>query len=297
MPASPEDQRARDTAANEPHQHRLVAEGFGSDAERYDRARPSYPQALVDRIVASSPGGDVLDVGCGTGISARQFEEAGCRVLGVDPDARMAELARQGGIDVEVAKFEVWDPAGRTFDAVIAGQAWHWVDPVAGAAKAAQVLRLSGRLAVFWNVGQPPAEVGAAFDDVHREVMPDSTGSIWSKNMLELYSPGFAKAADGMRAAGAFGEPEQWRFEWDRRYTRDEWLEQVPTFGGVSQLPPVTLQAMLAGMGSAIEALGGSFTLHYSTVAVTAVRLGGTAPRVAQLGIETLHRADCHRDR
>ena len=62
----------------EPHQHRQVAESFGTDAERYDRTRPSYPEAMVDRIVATSPGPDVLDVGAGTGIAARQFAAAGC---------------------------------------------------------------------------------------------------------------------------------------------------------------------------------------------------------------------------
>jgi hypothetical protein len=79
------------------------------------------------------------------------FAAAGCRVLGVKPDARMAEWARQGGLAAEVATFEGWDPAGRAFDAVIAGQSWHWVEPVAGAGKAAAVLRLAGRLAVFRN--------------------------------------------------------------------------------------------------------------------------------------------------
>jgi SAM-dependent methyltransferase len=85
----------------ESHQAREIAESFGSDADRYDRARPRYPGALVDRIVAdarrSQPSPDVLDVGCGTGIVARQFQAAGCRVLGVDPDARMADLARRHG--------------------------------------------------------------------------------------------------------------------------------------------------------------------------------------------------------
>jgi SAM-dependent methyltransferase len=65
-----------------------VAESFGSDPERYDRTRPRYPDAMVDRMVAASPGPDALDVGCGTGIAARQLQAAGCRVLGVDPDAR-----------------------------------------------------------------------------------------------------------------------------------------------------------------------------------------------------------------
>src|SRR6202034_1779300 len=135
----------------ESHQARDMAQSFGSHRERYDRARPSYPAALVERIVAASPGRDVLDVGCGTGIAARQFQAAGCRVLGVDPDDRMASVARQAGLEVEVAKFEDWDSAGREFDAVIAAQAWHWVDSVAGAAKAAQVLRPGGGVGGVWE--------------------------------------------------------------------------------------------------------------------------------------------------
>lgn len=118
-----------------------MVESFDVDPERYDRARPRYPDALVERVVAASPGPAMLDVGCGTGIEARQFQAAGCTVLGVEPDARMADLARARGLEVEVATFEAWDPVGRFFDAVIAGQSWHWVDPVVGAAKAAQLLR------------------------------------------------------------------------------------------------------------------------------------------------------------
>ena len=259
----------------EPHQRRQVAESFGSDAERYDRARPSYPGALVERIVAASPGPDVLDVGCGTGIAARQFQAAGCRVLGVDPDARMAGLARQSGIEVEVATFEAWDPAGRDFDAVIAGQAWHWVDPVAGAAKAAQALRPDGRLAVFWNVLQAPPHLGEALAGVYRRVQPGLPFDPWARPVLDAYLTMGGVAADGIRRAGAFGEPEQWRFDWDRPYTRDEWLEQVPTFGGHSQIARATMAELLAGIGAAIDAMGGSFTGHYTTLAVTAAR---TAP-------------------
>jgi SAM-dependent methyltransferase len=253
----------------EPHRHRQLAESFGADPERYDRTRPRYPEALVKRIVEGSPGPDVIDVGCGTGIAARQFRAAGCRVLGVDPDARMAGLARRQGLEVEESAFETWDPAGRAFDAVTAGQTWHWVDPVAGAAKAARVLRPGGRLAVFWNVFQLPPDLADAVAAIYRRVLPDLP--IFDRVMpaLEVYSVMFTRAADGIRAAGTFTEPDQWRVDWERQYTRDEWLDQVPTFGGHSRFPPAKLEELLAGIGAAV---GETFTMRYATVAITATR-------------------------
>ena len=260
----------------EPHRHRQVAESFGGDAERYDRTRPSYPDAMVERIVALSPGPDVLDVGWGTGIEARQFQAAGCKVLGVEPDPRMAQFARQAGVAVEVAALEDWDPAGRAFDAVVAGQAWHWVDPVAGAAKAAQVLRPGGRLALFWHVFELPPDVAEAFVAVYQRVLPDSPFNLraGTEQALEVYQVLFTKAADGIREVGGFSDPEQWRFDWERSYTRDEWLDQLPTFGPFTRLPSDTLAEVLQGVGAAIDAMGGRVTVRYTTVAVTAARTG-----------------------
>ena len=216
---------------------------------------------------------DVLDVGTGTGISARQFQAVGCRVLGVEVDPRMAETARRTGVDVEVGVFEDWRATGRQFDAVVAGQAWHWVDPVAGAAKAAEVLRPGGRLALFWNVFEPPADLGEAFTAVYRRVLPDSPFSRGTPG-LRGYSGFFTKAADGIRSAQAFEAAEQWQFDWERTYARDEWLDQVPTFGGYSALPADTMEELLSGIGAAIDASGGSFTMTYATVVVTATRSG-----------------------
>jgi SAM-dependent methyltransferase len=258
-----------------------MAESFGVDPERYDRARPRYPDALIERIVAASCGPDVLDVGCGTGIEARQFQAAGCTVLGVDPDARMAEFARRTGVEVEVATFEAWDSAGRSFDAVVAGQAWHWVDPVAGVGKAAQVLRPSGRLAVFGHVFDTPPEVTEAFAAVYRRVAPDSPinlppagGAAPDRTAQALYQAMFARAAEGIREAGGFGEPEQWRFDWERYYTRDEWLDLLPTTGGLTWLPQDKLAEVIAGVGAAIDKIGGGFTMPYTTLAATAARTG-----------------------
>lgn len=255
-----------------PHEARDVAQSFGADPDRYDRARPSYPAETVSRIVAASPGPDFVDVGCGTGISSRLFRAAGCRVLGVEVDARMAEVARRDGFDVEVARFEDWDGRDRLFDAVVAGTAWHWVDPVRGAAQAGSVLRPGGRLACFWNVGQAPVELGRAFDVVYRRVMPDMPRLDPNQSVMDAYAVMLDRAGDGMREVGVFGEPEQWRYAWERVYSRDEWVDQIATHGGVSLLPADKVAALEAGIGDAVDAFGGRFTMSYTTAVVTAAR-------------------------
>lgn len=255
------------------HLHRAMAESFGVDAARYDRSRPPYPDALIGRVVAASPGTDLLDVGCGTGIAARQFLAAGRTVLGVEPDDRMAGFARRTGVDVEVGTFEDWDDAGRRFDAVVAGQSWHWVDAVAGATKAARLLRPGGLLATFWHVFQPPAPIGAAFAEVFRRVAPDAPVGLTAAARSPALATGYySRTADGVREAGGFGGPERWEFTWTRDYTREEWLDFVPTQGIVTRLPADALAEILAAVGAAIDAMGGRFTMEFTTVAAAAVR-------------------------
>jgi SAM-dependent methyltransferase len=180
---------------------------------------------------------------------------------------------------VEVATFEAWEPAGRMFDAVIAGTAWHWVDPVAGAAKAAQVLRPGGRLAPFHHVFQTPPEVMDAVIAACRHAAPEIAArlaSVATKPAVEAYAPLFAKIADGIRSADGFDEPEQWSFAWERDFTRDEWLDQLPTFGGLTQLPADAMKRVQERVATAIDSIGGSLTMPYTTVAVTAARTGAT---------------------
>jgi len=235
-------------SVSESHHARQIAESFGSDAERYERTRPTYPKAMVDAILAASEGRDVLDIGIGTGISARPFLQEGCHLLGVEPDERMAEYARRSGLKVEIATFEEWDPAGRTFDIVIAGQTWHWVDPLLGASKAAEVLRPGGRIALFWNVMSFPGNFGERFSAVYQRVLPEfpffQNGT---PGRIASYASLSDKAADGIRQTAIFSEPERWQFDWERPYTRDDWLEQVPTFGGHSRIPPEKLTELLTG--------------------------------------------------
>lgn len=254
--------------------HRRMAESFGVDPARYDRTRPSYPDVLVRRIVAAAPGPMMLNVGCGTGIEARQFQAAGCTVLGVEPDARMARFAEDRGLPVEISKFEEWDAAGRLYDAVVAGTAWHWVHPTAGVAKAAQVLRPGGVLVPFGHASELPAAVSDAFTETLRQVFPDAPFPTQSAvSPLDGYQALYEKVADGIRASGDFAEPLVTRDDWEHEYTKEQWLDQLPTSGVLTTLEPARLDQVLAVVGDAIDAVGGRFVARYATVAVLAKRL------------------------
>jgi len=252
-----------------PHRARTVAESFGTDPARYDRSRSPYPDTLIEQIVAAASGPEFLDAGCGTGIEARQFRAAGRRVLGVEPDRRMAEFARASGIDVEVATFEEWQPAGRTFDAIVSGTAWHWVDPIAGAAKAADLLRPGGVLAPFGHVYELPPAIAAALAEALHRAAPDLHFRQPPGSILDGYRALYDRAADGVRATGRFAKPEIRRYDWQRTYTRDELLELIPTSGGLASAPPATLAAILEPVAAAID---GDVTVTYATWSMTAVR-------------------------
>jgi hypothetical protein len=49
------------------------------------------------------------------------------------------------------------------------------------------------------------------------------------------------------------------------------WLDVVPTFGGWSRTAADKQQEILTGM-AAVDAVGGTFTMGYATVAVAAAR-------------------------
>ncbi len=136
------------------------------------------------------------------------------------------------------------------------------------------MLRPRGRLALFWNAGDPPPRVAAAFADVYRGLDTGLPFTPWAAASAgSAYRTIVDRAADGIRRTGAFDEPVRWTFERDMTLSKEAWLEQVPTSGGHNRMPTATLRALLEGMGQVIDREGGSFPLHYTTIVLAARRL------------------------
>ncbi len=110
--------------------------------------------------------------------------------------------------------------------------------------------------------------------------MPDSPFAGGSgRRPVDVYQAGYAAVAEAVRGTGLFEAPEQWRFDVERTYTRDAWLELLPTTGGLTRVGPDALAEILAAVAAAIDAHGGSFTIPFTTLASTARRAAGPATR------------------
>ncbi|MDX8029685.1 class I SAM-dependent methyltransferase [Lentzea sp. BCCO 10_0856] len=251
-----------------------LASSFGADAARYDRTRPPYPDELVQRIVTASPGPRVVDVGCGTGKLSRQLQAAGLDVLGVEHDENMAGFALATAVPVEVSKFETWDPAGREFDAVVAGQSWHWVNAEEGQRQAARVLRPGGVFVALWHVFAMPDPVAEALADVYQKVAPEIPFRVGYKGaeILASYRSGCERTAESFVATGEFTGSDLWSTRWDQSYTTAEYLDLILTMSPLALLTTEQVTEVLDCVGAAIDAAGGGFTMNYETLAVAVTR-------------------------
>src|ERR1700684_642806 len=73
-------------------------EVFDEVAEAYDRHRPRYPDALIDRaceVAGLGHGAPVLEIGCGTGQLTRSLLARGRQGTAIEPGGRLIARARE----------------------------------------------------------------------------------------------------------------------------------------------------------------------------------------------------------
>ena len=131
---------------------------FRTTVPFYARFRLGYPPELIARVgdaVGLAPGDAVMDLGCGPGLLAIPFAQAGMRVTGIDPEPDMIAAARQAAADAEVAvefrqasSFELPDRIG-PFKLVTMGRSFHWMDRAETLRVLDRLIAAEGAVALF----------------------------------------------------------------------------------------------------------------------------------------------------
>jgi SAM-dependent methyltransferase len=176
----------------------------------YEKARPEYPAEAVDWLVPADAK-TVLDLGAGTGKLTRALASRGLEVFAVDPSPKMLDQLREAvpGATVSVGTAEDIPLADASVDAILVGQAWHWVDQEAALPSVARVLRPGGTLGLIWNL----RDDRVPWIERLTTVMHPAEGEIFMET--------------GRIDRGAFGELESANFEWSQDFTREELLDLV----------------------------------------------------------------------
>ena len=125
---------------------------FGEAAAAYERGRPEYPPEMVQWLLADSPA-RVVDLGAGTGKLTRALVDRAETVIAVEPDPGMRRVLSGllPGTSLLAGTGEDIPLRDGYADAVVVGQAWHWVDPLRAVPEVARVLRPGGSLGLIWN--------------------------------------------------------------------------------------------------------------------------------------------------
>ena len=245
------------------------ATSFGAAADNYEAARPDYPFDAVAWMLERLPQGSrrIADVGAGTGKLTRVLAEApDAEVVAIDPDPAMLAKLRESvpGVPTFAGTAERLPLPDAALDAVVLGQAWHWVDPVPASVEIGRVVRSGGVLGLIWNI----RDEREAWVRRLTEVMHSSP----AENMVN------GPDSQGPQITEPFRQIETDRWEWKRAMNRTQ-LHQMAS----SRSYLITASAEeRAGIARAMDELfdelglghaGATIDLPYVTTAYRAVRI------------------------
>ena len=140
-------------------------ERFSTRVNDYVKYRPGYPTALMTYLVECcdlKPEHVVADIGSGTGLLTQPFLDYGSRVYAVEPNGPMRAAAEEllrcyDNFDSIAGRAEETTLGTQSVDWIVAGQAFHWFDPVATRHEFSRILKPAGRIALIWN-SRPPSD-------------------------------------------------------------------------------------------------------------------------------------------
>ncbi len=228
---------------------------FATASERYDRIRPTYPEAIVDQLadLAGLAHGDrVLELGCGTGQLTRSLVRRGFAVTAIELSAEPAAVARRNLPEAEVitADFETWPLPAEPFAAVVAATSFHWIDPAVRFVKTAAALRPGGSLAII-STGHVEGGTSDFFVEVqqcYERWKPESTQPGFRLTPAEAVADDFDLTPGGHFVPAGTGRAVS-----EIPYDTRDYLDLLLTYSDHLATPPETRERLLDCIGSLID--------------------------------------------
>jgi SAM-dependent methyltransferase len=250
---------------------------FNEVAALYDEVRPGYPPAIIEAAIARAAlpsGGSILEIGCGTGQITVPFAKRGYRMLALEPGEGLAALAIRNcrpyaQVAVLQSSFEAWPAPGEVFDMVLSAQAFHWIAPDVGCAKAASVLKPGGAIALVWHLDvshdTPFWRATQPIYDAYFHPPEGDTTVLSLGERAQIYG-------EAIRRREAFEPPQEVRHAWEKTYSGGDYLKLLHTFSDHRTLPEPDRTRFFGAIEEVIERFGGTVHRQYETLLILARR-------------------------
>jgi SAM-dependent methyltransferase len=244
-------------------------ESFNEVADLYERARPLYPQELVEdlfTLTGIQPGHRVLEIGSGTGQITVPLAARGLRITALEPGRKLAAIARgklasYPLVQVIECRFEDYQLPPEAFDLVVAATAWHWLDPTIRVAKSGAALKADGYLAIIhthWGVGQRRDLFSVRSQYCYERWDPAAEPGFVPPTIDELPT-----TRPELRDSPAFASVQHRFYEQQNRYTAASYLDLLDTFSNIRGLDATARDGLLTCLGGLIDRdFDGELTRH-----------------------------------
>jgi SAM-dependent methyltransferase len=219
---------------------------FGVDPRNYNEIRPPYPEQLYEFLVTTGAlraNTSTLEIGAGNGLATRRLIDYGANPLTVvEPDTRFAPLLLalaklyKAELCLIAESFEEAALTRHHYDLVAAATSFHWIQPAIGLAKAAEVLKPGGYVALWWHV----------FGDVEREdpyheatrtiLQPLSSSPSGAPDTVPFALDTQARLRD-FASTGQFEPPAYTAYRWTFVLNTAQVGALHATFSSISRLP------------------------------------------------------------
>jgi SAM-dependent methyltransferase len=233
--------------------------GFDLAAADYQRTRPTCPPQLFDDLVTEAglvPGDRVVEIGCGTGQATVPLAERGVAVTGIELGADLAALARRRlaghpAATVVTSSFEDWQPQAGSFDAVVAVNSLHWIDPPLRYTKPHKLLRPGGAMVEAGCLWARPADAEPFWTDVQEDYRAVGFEGSPPPPPEQLGPRHFPPEAGSL-----FEEVASRRYPFQLSYTAEDYLANLATQSGTHALGEARRAEFLTRVRRRLDSLG-----------------------------------------
>lgn len=205
---------------------------FDTVSDTYDLYRPSYPDALINKIIELSKvntESNLLEIGAGSGKATELFVNKGLKVHCIEHGPKLVEkglakFSQQDQVSYECVAFQDWDIQMNTYDLAFSAQAFHWIPKPKGYKTLVKALKEHGQMMIFWNKYiNNASEVSVQLSSLLKEY---KVLNMLTNKELETFKN---RTYDGIYTTDLFKDIQIHEYPWQLEYSYNDFINFLTT--------------------------------------------------------------------